>query len=124
MESSSCTASCCAGARPMPEALWLLAKAWLAILLCVVLVPARAAAVVDDRGVIVNLPHAPQRIVTMLPSLGETVCELGACDRLVGVDNYADWPASVRQLPRVGGVEDPNIERIVALRPDVVLLSA
>ena len=86
--------------------------------------PAQALQVVDDRGVAVNLPRPPQRIVTMLPSLGETVCELGACDRLVGVDNYANWPPSVQRLPRVGGVEDPNIERIVALKPDLVLLSA
>jgi iron complex transport system substrate-binding protein len=97
---------------------------WLALLLWVFAWPLQAAPVADDRGVSVALPHAPQRIVTMLPSLAETVCELGACERLVGVDNYADWPASVRRLPRIGGVEDANIERIVALKPDLVLLSA
>jgi iron complex transport system substrate-binding protein len=52
------------------------------------------------------------------------VCELGACDRLVAVDDYANWPPRVRQLPRVGGLEDTNIERIVALRPDLVLLAS
>jgi iron complex transport system substrate-binding protein len=51
------------------------------------------------------------------------VCELGACDRLVGVDNYSNWPAAVHKLPRLGGLEDANIEIIVSLRPDVVLLS-
>ena len=65
----------------------------------------------------------PQRIVTLLPSLTETVCELGACDRLVGVDDYSNWPAPVRALPHVGGLEDASIERIVALKPDLVLLS-
>ena len=66
---------------------------------------------------------APQRIVSLLPSLTETVCELGACGRLVGVDRYSNWPASVQQLPRVGGGIDPNIEAIVALKPDLVLMA-
>jgi iron complex transport system substrate-binding protein len=92
-------------------------------LLCAFACSARAAAVTDDRGVGVDLPHAPQRIVAILPSLAEIVCELGACERLAGVDDFADWPAAVRRLPRVGGV-DPDIERIVALRPDLVLLPA
>ena len=66
---------------------------------------------------------APQRIVSLLPSLTESVCELGACSRLVGVDRYSNWPASVQQLPRVGGGIDPNIEAIVALKPDLVLMA-
>jgi iron complex transport system substrate-binding protein len=49
------------------------------------------------------------------------VCALGACDRLVGVDDWSDWPASVHRLPRVGGLEDARIESIVALQPDLVL---
>ncbi|NCP56052.1 MAG: ABC transporter substrate-binding protein, partial [Rhodoferax sp.] len=65
----------------------------------------------------------PQRIVSLLPSLTETVCELGACARLVGVDRYSDFPASVKQLPQVGGGLDPNIEAIVALKPDLVLMA-
>jgi iron complex transport system substrate-binding protein len=98
-------------------------RRWL-LLLCVLAAWPAQALVLDDRGVAVDLPRPPQRIVTMLPSLAETVCELGACERLVGVDDYADWPAAVQRLPRVGGVADANIERIVALRPDLVLLSA
>jgi iron complex transport system substrate-binding protein len=91
--------------------------------LCLLAFAARAAPVTDDRGVAVDLARVPQRIVTILPSLAEVVCELGACERIVGVDGYADWPETVRRLPRVGGV-DPDIERIVALRPDIVLLPA
>jgi len=83
-----------------------------------------AVQVVDDRGVAIDLPRPPQRVVTLLPSLTETVCELGACDRLVGVDNYSNWPAAVTRLPHVGGLDDANIERIVALKPDLVMLSA
>jgi iron complex transport system substrate-binding protein len=80
--------------------------------------------ITDDRGAAVTLREAPRRIVTLLPSLAETVCELGACDRLVGVDDYANWPERVRKLPHVGGLDDANIEQILALRPDVVMLSS
>lgn len=75
----------------------------------------------DDRGATLRFDTPPQRIVSLLPSLTEGVCALGACSRLVGVDRYSDWPASVAALPRLGGLEDANIERTVALRPDVVL---
>lgn len=84
---------------------------------------AQALQVTDDRGVTVTLAQAPQRIVSLLPSLTETVCELGQCQRLVGVDRYSNFPASVQKLPQVGGGLDPNIEAIVALKPDVVLMA-
>jgi iron complex transport system substrate-binding protein len=67
---------------------------------------------------------APQRIVSLLPSLTETVCALDACDRLVGVDDFSNWPEQVRALPHVGGLDDANIETIVSLKPDLVLLFA
>jgi iron complex transport system substrate-binding protein len=83
--------------------------------------PAAALQITDDRGVTVTLAASPRRIVTLLPSLTETVCELGECRRLVGVDRYSNFPATVQSLPKVGGGIDPNIEAVVALRPDVVL---
>ncbi len=82
-----------------------------------------ALQITDDKGVVVNFERSPQRIVSLLPSLAETVCELGHCQRLVGVDRYTNWPESLKPLPRVGGGLDPNIEQIVALRPDVVLMA-
>ncbi len=78
---------------------------------------------VDDRGVRMTLDAPPQRIVSLLPSLTESVCELGACARLIGVDRYSNWPASVQALPKLGGGIDPNVEAVVALKPDVVLLA-
>ncbi|WP_093202928.1 ABC transporter substrate-binding protein [Variovorax sp. YR750] len=84
---------------------------------------AHALDVVDERGVSVELPQPPQRIVTLLPSLTESVCALGACDRLVGVDRYSNSPAQVKVLPQLGGGIDPNVEAIVALKPDAVLLA-
>lgn len=78
---------------------------------------------VDDRGRTLVLASPPSRIVSLLPSLTETVCELGACDRLVGTDRFSNWPAPVRALPKLGGLEDAQVERIVALRPDLVLVA-
>lgn len=92
-------------------------------LLCAGALHAAGLQVTDDRGVTVSLAQSPQRIVSLLPSLTETVCELGQCHRLVGVDRYSNHPASVRKLPQTGGGIDPNIEAIVALRPDVVLMA-
>ncbi len=79
--------------------------------------------VTDDRGKAQLFETSPQRIVSVLPSLTESVCALGACQRLVGVDRYSNWPASVKKLPQVGGGLDLNIEAIVRLKPDVVLLA-
>lgn len=94
-----------------------------ALSLLAALAPAQALQITDDRGVTVTLAQSPQRIVSLLPSLTETVCELGECKRLVGVDRYSNYPAGVRSLPQVGGGIDPNIEAVVALRPDVVLMA-
>lgn len=101
-------------------------KLWQCALLCLCAVAQSSAwafDLVDDRQVTVTFAQSPQRIVSLLPSLTETVCELGQCQRLVGVDRYSNYPASVKKLPEVGGGLDPNIEAIVALRPDVVLMA-
>jgi iron complex transport system substrate-binding protein len=76
----------------------------------------------DDRGRVLELQAPARRLVSLMPSLTETVCALDACDRLVGIDRHANWPAAVKGLPHVGGMDDANIERIVALKPDLVLL--
>jgi len=75
----------------------------------------------DDRGVTVTLTRPPQRIVSLLPSLTETVCALDGCTRLVGVDRWSNWPASVQALPRLSGLEDVQIESLLRLKPDLVL---
>ena len=85
---------------------------------------ARAATLVDDRGRSVVVPVAPQRVVSLVPSLTEAVCALQACARLVGTDRFSNWPASVRALPKLGGLEDTQIERLVALKPDLVLTAS
>jgi iron complex transport system substrate-binding protein len=65
---------------------------------------------------------AQHRIVTLSPSLTEAVCALGHCAELVGTDRHSSWPGTVSKLPKVGGLQDAQIEHIVALRPDMVLL--
>jgi iron complex transport system substrate-binding protein len=77
----------------------------------------------DDRGTTLTWAAPPQRIVSLLPSFTEGVCALGACTRLVGTDRYSNWPASVIALPKLGGIDDAQIERIAALKPDVVIVS-
>lgn len=77
----------------------------------------------DDRGTVHHLAAPPRRIVTLLPSLTESVWALGGGARLVGVDRYSNWPEALNKLPRLGGLDDVQIEAIAALKPDVVLAS-
>lgn len=81
-----------------------------------------ATVVQDDRGRQISISAPPQRVVTLMPSLTETVCALGACARLVGVDRHSNWPAQVISLPHLGALEDTQIERVVSLKPDLVLV--
>lgn len=96
---------------------------WLVLLLVLMTSHAWAVTVVDDRGVQVTITQPPQRIVTLLPSLAETVCMLGECNRLVGTDNHANWPAQVKALPKLGGLDDTSLEALVRLKPDLILLA-
>jgi iron complex transport system substrate-binding protein len=99
-----------------------IAAFWLVLTLLGAALPVRAQIVLkDDRGAILTLAAPVQRVVSLLPSLTESVCALGACARLVGTDRYSNEPDMVRKLPKLGGLEDAQVERIVALRPDVVL---
>lgn len=78
--------------------------------------------VTDDLGREVTLLEEPTRIITMIPSHTETVCALGACERLVGRDEFSNYPAEIEGLPKLGSAFSPNVEEIVALEPDLVLV--
>jgi len=95
----------------------------LTLFLLALALPAQAVDIKDDLGATTVIAAPPQRIVSLLPSLTETVCELGACARLVGVDRYSNFPASVNALPKLGGMDDTNVEMIAALKPDVVFVA-
>ena len=101
-------------------------RCWCVVLGLVAAVSVRlshALVVRDDRQMDVVISKPVQRVVSLLPSLTESVCALGSCSRLVGVDRYSNWPESIAKLPRLGGGIDPQIERIVALKPDLVLMA-
>lgn len=80
-----------------------------------------ALLLVDARHKTIVLARPAQRIVSLQPSFTEAVCVLGGCDALVAVDRFSLRPQQAAALPKVGSLRDPDIERIVALRPDVVL---
>jgi iron complex transport system substrate-binding protein len=74
----------------------------------------------DDRG---QQPHGDaRRIVSIIPATTEMLFAMGAGDRVVAVGSYDRFPSEVDKLPRVGALLDPNVERILALKPDLVVL--
>jgi len=80
------------------------------------------AALVDASGVALALADAPQRIVSLIPSTSELLCDLGLADRLVGVTAYCVEPREVvRAKTRIGGEKNPDLEKIRALVPDLVI---
>ena len=86
--------------------------------------PAGLPVLRDDLHRSVIVPRNPERVIALLPSLTEVVCALDACDRLVAVGQFDNWPERVQKLPKVGrGLDDAGIEMIVSLKPDLVLLS-
>jgi cobalamin transport system substrate-binding protein len=66
-------------------------------------------------------PSGPQKVVSLAPSVTETVFALGFGKHLVGVTDYCDYPAEARKLPKIGGFMSPSLESIVAKRPDLVI---
>ncbi|HEX2569215.1 MAG TPA: cobalamin-binding protein [Polyangia bacterium] len=74
----------------------------------------------DGLGRELRLPARVERVVSLAPSSTEILYAVGAGGKIVGVDRYSNYPAVARALPQVGADMDPSLERIVALRPDVV----
>ncbi|MEX2223786.1 MAG: cobalamin-binding protein [Candidatus Rokuibacteriota bacterium] len=94
-----------------------------ALALGFMLLPQTAGAftVTDQTGRRLVLPAPPQRIVSLVPSVTETLFTIGGQDRLVGVTDFCDYPAAALRKPRVGGMVSPSLEGIVALQPDLVV---
>ncbi len=96
------------------------------VLALAALLTAQAAAeitVVDDLGRTVRLARPAQRIVSLAPSLTETLFAIGAGDAVAGVTSYCTYPKEATQKPQVGGMINPSLEAIVALKPDLIVLS-
>ncbi|MBU1274311.1 MAG: ABC transporter substrate-binding protein [Proteobacteria bacterium] len=93
----------------------------LALLLSLGVLPAQARQVTDEMGRRVEVPAEPKRFIGLTPSLTEVLFALGLGKRVVGGTTWADYPPAARDLPRVGPYVSPNLERILSLKPDLVL---
>jgi iron complex transport system substrate-binding protein len=80
-----------------------------------------ALAVIDDMGRRVTLAHAPRRIISLAPGATEMLFAAGVGDRLIATVDFSDEPAAAKRVPRIGDVTAVDMERLVALRPDVVV---
>lgn len=83
---------------------------------------ARSGALVDDAGFRATLAVPPARVVSLVPATTELVFALGAGSLLVGRTAWCDYPAQAAAVPNLGNGIDPNVEAVVAARPDLVLL--
>jgi len=101
--------------RPKSPLLLLFSIAFLASL-----ATAEPLVVRDDLGRTLHFDTPPQRIVSLAPGVTETLFLLGLDDAIVGVSDFCNYPTAALSKPKVGGVT-PNIEAIVALRPDLVV---
>ena len=85
-------------------------------------VRAQAVVHVDDAGRRVDFPAPPRRVVTLAPNLTEFVYDVGAGATLVGTMDTSNYPDAARRVPRIGDYQRLDVERIVSLKPDVVLV--
>lgn len=83
--------------------------------------PAGAKIVIDQLGRHVTIPEKPERIVSLAPSITEIVFALDQGYRLKGVTTYSDFPPEAKKLPKVGSYVQLNLEKIVALKPDLCI---
>ena len=79
--------------------------------------------VVDETGRTVRIPQSIRRIVSLAPSLTETIYALGLQERLVGDTDYCDYPPDAQKKTKVGGGINPSLEKIASLHPDLVLVT-
>ena len=106
---------------------------WLAVVVCLAFVsactprgtanPGATREITDDAGRRVSVPAKVDRIISLAPNLTEIVFAVGAGDRLVGRTSYCDYPPEAKVIPEVGDTLHPSLERIIALKPQVVLVS-
>lgn len=83
-----------------------------------------ALTVRDETGRCVKIASTPQRIVSLAPGITETLYALGLENKIVGVTTFCNWPAAARTKTRVGGFTNPSIEKIVSLKPDLIIATA
>lgn len=94
---------------------------WLCLLLAAS-AHAGAIRVVDDSGQTLEFSRPPQRIISLTPHLTELLFAVGAGAQVVGADSASDYPQAARALPRIGDYSRVNFERVLALKPDLVVV--
>ncbi|MGB9697965.1 MAG: ABC transporter substrate-binding protein [Thermodesulfobacteriota bacterium] len=80
-----------------------------------------AATFTDEVGRQVELPRPPQRIISLAPSITEILFALQLEDKIVGVSNFCQFPPAARKKAKIGDYAHPSLEKIVALKPDLVI---
>ncbi|HEY6803152.1 MAG TPA: cobalamin-binding protein [Pyrinomonadaceae bacterium] len=102
----------------------------LLLVLCFACSPAKTSSptattreIIDDEGHHLSLPATVDRVVSLAPNLTEIVFAVGGGKTLVGDTTYCDYPAEAKSIEKVGDTANPSIERIIALRPQIVLVS-
>lgn len=78
----------------------------------------------DSYGRSISLKSEPQRIVSISPAITELLYLIGAEEKIAGVSDYCNYPEAATKLPKIGGMQNINMEALVALQPDVVLISS
>ena len=97
-------------------------KIRLLLMSCLVMQAAAAVTVKDDAGHVVTLAHAAQRVVSLAPHATELLFAAGGGDHVVGVVSHSDFPAAAKRLPVVGDSRQIDIERLLALKPDLLVV--
>lgn len=82
---------------------------------------AQVSTIKDDVGNVFSLQRPPQRIISLAPNITEILFALGLGGRVVGVTRYCDYPAEALKREKIGGMLDPDIERISILAPDLII---
>ena len=67
--------------------------------------------------------ESPKRIISLAPSMTELLFALGLGDNIVGVASFSDYPAEAKKKPLVGGMQNPSIETVISLKPDIVIMA-
>lgn len=79
--------------------------------------------ITDDLGWQVAIPFKITRVVSLAPNLTESIFAVGAGDRLIGVTTFCDYPEQAKEIAKLGDTMTPNMESIIALKPDIVFVS-
>ena len=75
----------------------------------------------DDQGNIVSLQQPAKRIISLAPHITESLFAAGAGDKIIGAVSYSDYPEAAKKIPRVGGYPSADLEKIISLKPDLVI---